>query len=157
MDLIIQKATELGVKEIIPVITNRTIVKINDKNKENKKIDRWQKIALEASKQCRRGVVPKISEIITFDEMLLRLNAEENIIVPYENEKSITMKNILKNVSGNSINIIIGPEGGFEDLEIEKLSEIKSSIVTLGPRILRTETAGFTAISIAMYELGDLG
>lgn len=157
MDLIIQKATELGVKEIIPVLTSRTVVKINDKKKESKKIERWQKIATEASKQCRRGIVPKIKDVITFDEMILNIKNEDNIIVPYENEKNKTLKNTLQNIKGNKINIIIGPEGGFDIEEVDILSDINASIVTLGPRILRTETAGLTAIAITMYELGDLG
>lgn len=157
MDLIIQKATELGVSEIVPIITDRTIVKIKDSDKENKKIDRWSKIALEASKQCRRGIVPEIKEIMSFEAMISKLKNQKNIIVPYENEENITMKKVLSEISDKNISIIIGPEGGFEDSEIKKLVEINSKIVTLGPRILRTETAGFTAIAITMYELGDLG
>lgn len=156
MDLIIQKATELGVSEIVPIITDRTIVKIKDSDKENKKIDRWSKIALEASKQCKRGIVPDIKEIMSFEAMISKLNNEKNIIVPYENEENITMKKVLSEVDDNNISIVIGPEGGFEDNEIKKLLDINSKIVTLGPRILRTETAGFTAITITMYELGDL-
>lgn len=157
MDLIIQKATELGVKKIIPLITNRTVVKINDKKKQAKKIQRWQRIAEESAKQCKRGVIPKIDDIKSFDSILKTLSKEKNILVPYEKENKVGMKEILKNVTDNRIHIIIGPEGGFEEEEINQLEEINSKIVSLGPRILRTETAGFTVIAITMYELGDLG
>lgn len=157
MDLIIQKCTELGVAKIVPVITSRTVVKISDRKKELKKVDRWAKIAKEASKQSKRGKIPIVEDIISFSEMLNNLCNEENIIVPYENENKTGIKQILTNTKGRKINIIIGPEGGFEDEEINELKKLNAKIVTLGPRILRTETAGFTAITIVMYELGDLG
>ncbi|MTI66612.1 MAG: 16S rRNA (uracil(1498)-N(3))-methyltransferase [Firmicutes bacterium] len=157
MDLIIQKTTELGVSKIIPVMTKRTVVKINNKKKEKKKITRWEKIATEAAKQSKRGFIPKVEGIINFKDMINILSKEEDILVPYENENNIGIKRVLKNIEGNKINIIIGPEGGFEEEEIEKLQEINSNIITLGPRILRTETAGFATLAVVMYELGDLG
>ncbi|KGG81359.1 16S rRNA methyltransferase [Caloranaerobacter azorensis H53214] len=157
MDLIIQKATELGVVEIVPLITKRTVVRIEDEKKELKKLERWRRIVKEASKQCRRGIIPIVSNIVTFNEMIDRLKDEEFILVPYENEMKMGLKDILKSLKKDRINIIIGPEGGFEKEEIEKLKEINAHIVSLGPRILRTETAGFTAIAVVMYELGDLG
>jgi len=157
MDLITQKATELGIIKIVPVITERTVIKIQDRKKEEKKLERWQRIAEEASKQSKRGAIPEIGSILTFKEMVSILKDEKFVIVPYENEKNIGMKEILKSYSDGRINIIVGPEGGFEDYEIEQLVDVGARIVTLGPRILRTETAGFTAISIVLYELGDLG
>ncbi|QIB26328.1 16S rRNA (uracil(1498)-N(3))-methyltransferase [Caloranaerobacter azorensis] len=157
MDLIIQKATELGVVEIVPLITKRTVVRIEDEKKELKKLERWRRIVKEASKQCRRGIIPVVSNIVTFNEMIDRLKDEEFILVPYENEMKMGLKDILKSLKKDRINIIIGPEGGFEKEEIERLKEINAHIVSLGPRILRTETAGFTAIAVVMYELGDLG
>lgn len=157
MDLIIQKATELGVVEIVPLITKRTVVKVEGEKKELKKLERWKRIAKEASKQCKRGIIPVVSKIITFNEMIDRLKDEEFILVPYENEMKIGLKDILRTYKKGKINIIIGPEGGFEEEEIEKLKEINAHIISLGPRILRTETAGFTTISVVMYELGDLG
>lgn len=156
MDLIIQKATEIGVREIYPVVTNRTVVKINDMKKENKKVDRWNKIALEAAKQCKRDVVPIVHNIISFEDVLNLFKNEKNILAPYEEEESIHIKDIIHKFSDGKINILIGPEGGFESEEIEKLKEIQSQIVSLGPRILRTETAGLVAMSILLYELGDL-
>ncbi|KPU27929.1 16S rRNA methyltransferase [Caloranaerobacter sp. TR13] len=157
MDLIIQKATELGVVEIVPLITKRTVVKVEGEKKELKKLERWKRIAKEASKQCKRGIIPVVNKIITFNEMINRLNDEEFILVPYENELKIGLKDILRTYKKGKINIIIGPEGGFEEEEIEKLKKINAHIISLGPRILRTETAGFTTISVVMYELGDLG
>ncbi len=157
MDLIVQKATELGAIQIVPVITARTVVKIKDKAKENKKIARWNKIAGESAKQARRGMIPKITELLSFDTMITNLKDEDNIIVPYEDEQKTGIKDIVKQIEGNKINIIIGPEGGFEKEEIFKLKGIGSNIVSLGPRILRTETAGFAVISMLMYELGDMG
>lgn len=156
MDLIIQKATEIGVSEIYPMVTNRTVVKINDIKKENKKVDRWNKIALEAAKQCKRDVVPIVHNIISFEEVIHLLDNEENILVPYEEEESIHIKNIINKFSDRKIHILIGPEGGFECEEIDKLKEINSQIVSLGPRILRTETAGLVTMSVLLYELGDL-
>lgn len=156
MDFIIQKTVEIGIYEIYPVITDRTIVKIKDVKKVNKKIERWNKIALEAAKQCKRDIVPKINNVINFDKMLDMLSNEKNIIVPYEDEKSLSVKEILRDCNRNTINLIIGPEGGFETEEIRRLKNIDASIVTLGPRILRSETAGMVALSIILYEFGDL-
>lgn len=156
MDFIIQKATEIGVKEFYPIISDRTVVRISDMKKENKKVDRWNKIALEAAKQCKRDVIPVIHNIMTLQEALKILENEHNIIVPYENEENIHIGDIIRDLTTGKINIIIGPEGGFETEEIEKLQGIKSKIISLGPRILRTETAGIVAMSILMYELGDI-
>lgn len=157
MDLIIQKSTELGVAKIVPVITDRTIVKIQDRKKEEKKLERWNKITEEAAKQSKRGIIPEVCKILTFEEMLRVLRNDGLIIVPYENEGNVGIKEALKNESCKKVNIIIGPEGGFEEKEIEALRAIGSKIVSLGPRILRTETAGFITSAIVLYELGDLG
>ena len=157
MDFIIQKATEVGVKEIYPIITERTIVKIKDVKKEQNKVKRWNAIAEEAAKQSKRDMLPEVKNIINFTDMLDVLRHENNIIVPYEMADSYGLKEALKNVGVGKINIIIGPEGGFEEEEIIKLKNIKGQVVTLGPRILRTETAGIVTSSIVLYELGDLG
>lgn len=157
MDMIIQKGTEIGIKEFYPIATNRSIVKIKDIKKEGSKVDRWKNIADEAAKQSKRDYLPKVNSVISFEEMIFLLKGENNIIVPYEDEKANSMKNELQKISNDKIHIIIGPEGGFEIDEIEKLKSIDAKIVTLGPRILRTETAGIVAATIALYELGDLG
>ncbi|NLV76009.1 MAG: 16S rRNA (uracil(1498)-N(3))-methyltransferase [Tissierellia bacterium] len=157
MDYIIQKNTEIGVKEIYPIITNRTIVKIKDKKKEQSKLNRWRMIAEEAAKQSKRDCIPDVLDIMDFKQMLNNLKDEKNILVPYEMEKKGCLKSILGNIEGNKINIIIGPEGGFEEKEIQLLKSIGGQSVTLGPRILRTETAGLVVSTIILYELGDIG
>ncbi|OBR95771.1 MULTISPECIES: 16S rRNA (uracil(1498)-N(3))-methyltransferase [Clostridium] len=159
MDLIVQKAVELGVYEITPVVTSRVVVK-NDSG-EFKKVDRWNKIAKEACKQCKRSIIPKVNVPISFKELLSEGECMDLIVVPYENESNAGVKKIVNSIEDKSnlekIAIVIGPEGGFEEQEIDELKNINSHIVTLGPRILRTETAGFVCISLIMYELGDLG
>lgn len=158
MDLIVQKNCELGVREITPIITHRVVVK--SELGEFKKIDRWERIALEASKQSKRTIIPKINTPIEFEGLLQELNNMDLIVVPYENENGFGIKNMINNIDKDKIKkvgIIIGPEGGFEEEEIDVLKNMGAFIVTLGPRILRTETAGFVSASLIMYELGDLG
>lgn len=157
MDLIIQKSTELGVKKIVPLITSRCVAKINNKKSQDKKTKRWSKIAEESAKQSKRGLIPEVSNAILFKDALEQLKGEEFIIVPYESEEDIGIKTVLKEATSKKVNIIIGPEGGFEDSEIQALKNIDSQVVTLGPRILRTETAGTIASALVLYELGDLG
>lgn len=157
METIIQKCTELGVYNFYPVSTNRSVVKINDMKKEEKKVQRWQLIAEEASKQSKRDIIPKVENILGFNDMMEKIK-DKVVIVPYESEEKLSIKGLktsLENV--DEINIIIGPEGGFEEYEIEKLKDSEAHIVTLGPRILRTETAGVVTATILMYEFGDLG
>lgn len=162
MDLIVQKGTELGISDFIPVITLRVDVKLKG---EFKKLDRLNRIALEAAKQSKRSIVPKVLEPISFDEALESMKELDLIIVPYENAEEFGIKSLInklreENATLNEISevgIFIGPEGGIEENEILKLKEIGAHIVTLGNRILRTETAGFTAASLIQYELGDLG
>jgi 16S rRNA (uracil1498-N3)-methyltransferase len=157
MDLIAQKATELGIKEITPVITERVVVK--SEIGEYKKLDRWQRIALEACKQSKRSLIPVINSPIEFENMLELLKNMDLVVVPYENQEGYGIKNVFQNLQKEvkKVGIVIGPEGGFEEAEIEKLKELGAHIVTLGPRILRTETAGFVCASLIMYEIGDLG
>lgn len=158
MDLIVQKATELGVKTITPVIMQRVISK--NELGEYKKVDRWNRIALEACKQSKRSIIPKINTPYDFKKMLSEVKHTDIVFVPYENEENFGIKKALSEVTKEKIKkvaIIIGPEGGFETDEIEELKSQGANIVTLGPRILRTETAGFVCASIIAYELGDLG
>ena len=157
MDLIVQKATELGVKEITPIITERVVVK--NELGEFKKVDRWNRIALEACKQSKRSLIPAINTPIEYKELLENLRSMDLIVVPYENENGFGIKNVVRKITNKvkNIAVIIGPEGGFEESEIESLKRLGAHIVTLGPRILRTETAGFVCASILMYEFGDMG
>lgn len=158
MDLIVQKNCELGVREITPIITERVVVK--QYGGEYKKLDRLEKIAIESSKQCKRTLIPKVNNPIEFKELLENLETMDLIVVPYENQEGFGIKSLIKKIAKSEIvkiGVVIGPEGGFEEEEIEELKKIEANIITLGPRILRTETAGFTAVSLLMYELGDLG
>lgn len=159
MDLIAQKCTELGVKEITPVITERVTSSLGEINKDKKKVERWNRISFEACKQSKRTLIPKVNDLISFEELLDALKDMDLIVVPYENAENYGIKQMIKNLHKEvkKVAVVIGPEGGFEEEEINRLKELGGSIVTLGPRILRTETAGFTCISLLMYELGDLG
>ncbi len=162
MDLIVQKGTELGIKEFVPIITDRVDVKLKG---EFKKLERLNRIALEAAKQSKRSIIPNVREVIEFNEALNELQRLDLILVPYENAENFGFKSLVKelsdkNVDLNSIEnigVVIGPEGGFEESEIETLKHKGAYIITLGNRILRTETAGFVATSLIQYELADLG
>lgn len=158
MDLIIQKGVELGVRSIIPVITDRTVVQV-DNNKSEKKALRWSKIAREASKQCRRAMVPHISEPISFDEAISESKRYEAALLLYENESKKCLKETLKCYNINKIKeiaLFVGPEGGFTPHEIEKYTNSGFHVAGLGRRILRAETAAISVISIIMYEMGEL-
>ena len=161
IDLIVQKGTELGITEFIPTITHRVDVKLKG---EFKKLDRLNRIALEAAKQSKRSIIPKVLEPIEFDEVLEKMNSLDLLIVPYENANNFGIKTLINELrKGNTIDniknigIFVGPEGGIEEYEIERLKDKGAHIVTLGKRILRTETAGFVATSLIQYELSDLG
>ncbi|NMB42833.1 MAG: 16S rRNA (uracil(1498)-N(3))-methyltransferase [Clostridiales bacterium] len=157
MEWIIQKAVELGVYEIIPVSTKRTIVKISNQKKEKNKLERWQSIATAAAKQSNRGIIPSIHEVLTFSDALNYASDLECKLIPYENAKGIeATREIIHNLKGSkSIGIFIGPEGGFEEEEVSKASENGFVPITLGKRILRTETAGLALLSMIMLELEE--
>ena len=155
MELIIQKSIELGVNAIIPVEMKRCVVKLDAKS-ENKKIERWQKIAESAAKQSGRNFVPEIRNIVKIEEIAKLTNTYDSIIVCYENEKENYIKNELiklKNKEEAKIAVVIGPEGGLEEKDVEYLKQNGASVVTLGNRILRTETVALNLLSIIMYEL----
>ncbi|MCQ2567574.1 MAG: 16S rRNA (uracil(1498)-N(3))-methyltransferase [Mogibacterium sp.] len=178
MELIIQKTVELGVSEIVPVAMNRCVVKLDDK-KSVKKTARWQSISESAAKQAGRGIIPAVREPMTYGEALKYAGEMDAILLPYENAEGMQeTKRIIselkakaaekaaekaadkegaKDVAGElSIGVFIGPEGGFADEEISKANAAGAEIITLGKRILRTETAGLATMSILMYELeGD--
>ena len=154
MDLIVQKTTELGISSIIPVITDRVIVKL-EKGNENKKIERWNKIAAEAAKQSGRQLIPTVENVVNLEKIVENLAKYDIVIVPFECEKDSTLKNILKNVKNKveNIAVVIGPEGGFSENDIqilEKATNVRK--VSLGKRILRTETAGLATVSMLLYE-----
>lgn len=154
MDLIVQKTTELGVSTVIPVITERVIVKL-EKGNETKKIERWNKIAAEAAKQSGRQLIPVVENVVNLEKIVEKLSKYDIVIMPFECEKDSTLKNILKNVKNKieNIAVVIGPEGGFSEKDIATLEKSSNvAKVSLGKRILRTETAGLATIAMLLYE-----
>lgn len=154
MELIIQKAVELGVYEVIPVAMKRCVVRLDEK-KAASKITRWQGIAEAAAKQSKRGIIPKITEVMTFSQALEYSKQAQVRLVPYELAEGMDRtREIIDGIRpGQDIAVFIGPEGGFDEDEIRKAIEDGMQSVTLGKRILRTETAGMTVLSILMYHL----
>ena len=160
MDLIVEKATEIGFAGLIPLESKRTIVKYNHK-KKNKKKNRWQRVAEAAAKQSGRAVVPEIKDFYSADSLKNLKEEFDYILLLWEDEKEYSIKDFFKenNVAAEaSILLVIGPEGGFSEAEANKFKdELEARIITLGPRILRTETAGITALTAILYEKGELG
>lgn len=153
LESVIQKCVELGAFKIVPVAMKRSVAVIKDK--EKKQI-RMQRIALEASKQCGRAIVPQVSEVLSFKEALIDAQENDLKLLPYEAENKNKLKDILKeNNNSKTIAVFIGPEGGFDEEEILLAQKEGFKILTLGPRIMRTETAPLACISAIMYEIGD--
>ena len=154
MELIIQKAVELGVFQIIPVAMKRSVVKL-DAKKEKNKLSRWQQIAESAAKQSKRMIIPEIYGVMNFKEAVAYAKSLDYNIVPYEFANGMAKsKEVIKSLGQyKSVGIFIGPEGGFDEDEIDFGKQEGMQIISLGKRILRTETAGLTALSIIMFEL----
>ena len=154
MELIVQKCVELGVYSIVPVATKRCVVKLDDK-KAKKKIERWQQIAESAAKQAGRGVIPEVADVMNFKEALNYAKGLDVVLIPYELAEGMEeTKQIIAGIRpGQSVGIFIGPEGGFEKEEVETALEAGAKSITLGKRILRTETAGLTTLSVLMFHL----
>lgn len=154
MELIIQKAVELGAYEVIPVETKRCVVKLDGK-KAAKKVERWKQIAESAAKQSKRMLIPNVHEVLTFKEALKYAESMDVRLIPYELAKGMQeTKEILADIQpGQSIGIFIGPEGGFEEKEVETAISEGAKPITLGKRILRTETAGLAILSVLMFQL----
>ncbi len=157
MELIIQKAVELGVHQIIPVASKRAVVKL-DKKKEEKKLARWQAISESAAKQSKRMYVPEVANVMSFKQAVDYARELDVLLFPYELADGMKKtKEIISRINpGQSVGIFIGPEGGFEESEVELAKEkADAQVITLGKRILRTETAGLTVLSILMYTLEE--
>lgn len=157
MDWIVQKSVELGVSEIVPVATHRAVVKL-DARKAAKKKERWQAVAESAAKQAGRGSIPKIQDVRTFSEALSFARTLDHVMIPYELAEGMneTRRQFSALKKGESIGIFIGPEGGFEVEEIKKaVDEAEAVPITLGKRILRTETAGMFVLSILSYMMEE--
>jgi 16S rRNA (uracil1498-N3)-methyltransferase len=155
MELIVQKSTELGIYAVVPVEMDRCVVKLKDKDRQ-KKQERWQKIANEAAKQSKRSRIPSVSLPIKLKQLKETFSGHDLVIFLYENEEDFSIKEALNSAKGKNIALVVGPEGGFSDVEASLLEEFGCVSTTLGPRILRTETAGLACISIIQYELGDI-
>ena len=151
LELIIQKAVELGVATITPVSMKRSIVKIDDKKKKSKQ-ERWQAIATAAAKQSKRTSIPEVCEVLTYKEFISKAQELDLLLVPYEcAEGMAATKSALSEIrSSMNVGIIIGPEGGFEEKEIQEALSVGGKIISLGSRILRTETAAITALAMCM-------
>lgn len=156
MELIIQKAVELGVYEIIPMATARAVVKL-DQKKAAAKVKRWQAISESAAKQSKRLLIPEVKEPVKFSEALKLASDLDVRLIPYELAEGMDgTRRIIQSVKpGQSVAVFIGPEGGFEEAEVELAKEAGFQAITLGRRILRTETAGMTVLSILMYQLEE--
>lgn len=160
MELIIQKCVELGVHAIVPVEMSRCVVKL-DEGKKNGKISRWQAISESAAKQSKRNTVPEIMPVMSFKDALKMASELDIFMVPYENKEGMlaTKKALEAIKKGSNIGIMIGPEGGFDEREIDEAIAVGGASVSLGKRILRTETAAMTALSMCMLyaemNLGD--
>ena len=154
MELIIQKAVELGAFQVIPVSMKRCVVKLDEK-KADAKIKRWQGIAEAAAKQSKRSLIPEIMPVISLREAFARSQKMQVRLIPYERAEGMEKtREILKGIRpGDEVAVFIGPEGGFEEAEIEEAMKAQIKPVTLGKRILRTETAGMTVLAFLLYQL----
>lgn len=156
VELIIQKAVEIGVTKIVLLDTARCVVKL-DSARAEKRLVRWQRIALEAAKQCRRSIVPQVDGIYKLPQWLKEQKLEDTLfLVPWEEEKQIGLREVLTHSNVGRVILLIGPEGGLAEEEVELAKEYGAKPVTLGPRILRTETAAIVAAALVLYQLGDL-
>ena len=158
LELIIQKCTELGVSAVVPVETSRSVVHL-DSGKAAKKLERWQKIAQEASQQSKRVQVPTVGPYYNWKQFLQHLSEQNGItIVFWEDEQTQSLKALLRSQAEKPqrINLVVGPEGGLSEEEVEQLRVLGAVSASLGKRILRTETAGMAGISMVMYEFDEL-
>ncbi|ACX51758.1 protein of unknown function DUF558 [Ammonifex degensii KC4] len=156
MDLVVQKATELGVSRIVPLLTERVVVQW-DGERARKRRERWQRLAREAVRQCGRSTVPRIKEVTSLPQALEELEPETVGIMPWEGERNLSLRSCLHSRHPRRVALFIGPEGGFSEREVALARERGVFTVTLGPRILRTETAGLAALALILYGWGDLG
>jgi 16S rRNA (uracil1498-N3)-methyltransferase len=158
MDYVVQKAVELGVTEIVPVKSHNCVVRYDAKKAAARQV-RWQKIAEEAAKQCGRTALTEVAPITDLANLLKENSGMEDteIVFCYENEDETTVKSCLQAAKGKRLILLIGPEGGFTLDEAQAVQEAGGKAVTLGPRILRAETAAVAAVTVAQYENGDLG
>lgn len=154
MELIIQKNVELGASKIVPVVMKRSIVKIDSK-KEEAKIKRWNAISESAAKQSKRSIIPEVTRVLNYKQAIEEASLLDVILLPYELAEGMEgTRRVLSSIQPRSrVGIFIGPEGGFEESEIQQALAVGAEVITLGRRILRTETAGIAALAMLTYEL----
>lgn len=156
MDFIVQKAVELGVSTVQPIASENCVVKYTS-DKAAKRTERWQKIAYEAAKQCKRALVPTVEPITGLKQLLASVGEDETVLFCYEAEDGHTFRQTIKDDQAPRYTILIGPEGGFSPEEAELCRQMGARPVSLGSRILRTETASLAALTMLLYECGELG
>lgn len=156
MDFIVQKAVELGACTIQPIASENCVVKYTA-DKVAKRVERWQKIAYEAAKQCKRAVVPTVADVIGLKDFLDTIDADETVLFCYEAEDGHTLRQALAEHHTGKYTVLIGPEGGFSPEEARLCRQMGAQPVTFGSRILRTETASLAALTMVLYECGELG
>jgi len=154
---VLQKGTEVGITQFVPVLTERSLVRT--KTIEQNKMDRWQRILMEAAEQSHRGRIPQLEPILPFDQSLLRLRDFDRFLIAAPSEGAMTLRSALQGIprSPASVAVMIGPEGGFTEEEIARARDRGVVPISLGPRILRTETAAIVACALVLYELGEMG
>ena len=156
MEAVVQHGTELGICEFVPVATSRAVVKLEPR-KAVERVERWQRIAREASEQSRRGAVPAVAPVASWREAAQRCREFDLALVPWEEGGELLRDVLAANPGARTVAVFIGPEGGLSPEEVALARQHGARPVTLGPRILRTETAGFAAAAAILYALGDLG
>lgn len=159
MDLVVQKATEIGVRRIVPVTMRRSVVRLTPADGATK-AERWRRIAAEAAKQSQRPDVPRVDEPMDLDDVRPVLSGLDAVLVPWEESEGAGIGDALASLGATPtgrVAVVVGPEGGMEDDEVERLVALGAVVVSLGPTILRTETAALVALALVSYELGGLG
>ncbi len=154
LELIVQKTVELGVSAIVPFISKNCVPRIEN---IKKKLERWNRISIEAAGQCGRGRIPKVFEPVTFSEAVLEASKKETALFLNERERKTGVHEVLSRGIGATVSVVTGPEGGFDILEAEQALEMGLESVSLGPRVLRCETAPIAVMALIMYESGNMG
>ena len=152
LETVIQKLTEVGAVRLVPMDTKRAVAKLD----KSAKVERLRKIAQEAAKQSKRGIVPEVTDCVPFKKAVEMAAQADLALIPYEEETEVSLKNALRGKTPKTVSVMIGPEGGFDESEIMLAKETGIQSVTLGKRILRTETAPLTVASVVLYELGEM-
>ena len=152
LETIVKKLTEIGAVRIVPMDTKRAVAKLD----KSAKVERLRKIAQEAAKQSKRGIVPEVLDAVPFKKAVEMASEADLALIPYEEETEVSIKKALSGKTPKTVSVMIGPEGGFEKEEVLLAKDAGIQSVTLGKRILRTETAPLTVASVALYELGEM-